>query len=415
MIKINDKYQTLFEQPKEVRYYIITGGRGSGKSYGVTIWANLKALAKTTKILFTRYTLTSAHISIIPEFLEKIELLNLQSQFKITQSEIISNNGGSILFKGIKASSGIQTANLKSLNGVNVWILDEAEELHDEKVFDKIDLSIRDKDTQNIVVLILNPTLKEHWIYTRFFEGMEVQEGFNGVKDNVCYIHTSYLDNIENLSESFLDNVEKIKLNNPTKYHNEIMGGWLDSYEGVLFAKDTLQLYEEIDLTKVEHYLSYVDVATSKGGDFHCCIIGAIMNNKVYIVDVVFTKEDAQANVLLTANLLNKYKPEWCRIESNGGGALYKNILSPLVADTELLNVHSTKNKQTRIFQSSGWIKDNMVFKSNSPVESDYHKFFRQFTTYLMDGSSPNDDAPDAVQGLSMMAQKFYPESLQSE
>jgi len=177
MIKINDKYQTLFEQPKQVRYYIITGGRGSGKSFGVTIWANLKTLAKTTKILFTRYTLTSAHISIIPEFLEKIELLNLQSQFKITQSEIISNNGGSILFKGIKASSGIQTANLKSLNGVNVWILDEAEELHDEKVFDKIDLSIRDKDTQNIVILILNPTLKEHWIYTRFFEGMEVQAG----------------------------------------------------------------------------------------------------------------------------------------------------------------------------------------------------------------------------------------------
>jgi intein/homing endonuclease len=28
MVKINDKYQHLFELPKEVRYYIITGGRG---------------------------------------------------------------------------------------------------------------------------------------------------------------------------------------------------------------------------------------------------------------------------------------------------------------------------------------------------------------------------------------------------
>ena len=28
MIKINDKYQHLFENPNEVRYYIITGGRG---------------------------------------------------------------------------------------------------------------------------------------------------------------------------------------------------------------------------------------------------------------------------------------------------------------------------------------------------------------------------------------------------
>lgn len=408
MIKIDEKYKNLFEQPKEVRYYICTGGRGAGKSFGVTVWANLKTLAKYTKILFTRYTLTSAHISIIPEFLEKIELLNLQHQFKITQSEIISNNGGSILFKGIKASSGLQTANLKSLNGVNVWILDEAEELHDEKVFDKIDLSIRDKNTQNIVVLILNPTLKEHWIYKRFFENMNVQEGFNGIKENVCYIHTTYLDNLDNLSESFLTNVEKIKNNNPTKYQNEILGGWLDAYEGVLFAKNTLQLYEEIDLAKVEEYVCFVDVATSKGGDYHCAIMGGIIDKKLYIIDVVYSQEEALINTQLTANLINKYNPEYCRIESNGGGALYKNLLEPLINQTQLLNVHQSKNKQTRIFQSSGWIKDNMIFKSNSVVNSDYYNFFRAFTTYLMDGSSKNDDAPDAVQGLSSMVRSFY-------
>jgi PBSX family phage terminase large subunit len=410
MIKINDKYQTLFEQPKEVRYYIITGGRGSGKSYGVTIWANLKALAKTTKILFTRWTLTSAQISIIPEFLEKIEILNLDSQFKVTQSEIVSVNGGSILFKGIKTSSGTQTANLKSLNGINVWILDEAEELVDEKIFDKIDLSIRDKDTQNIVIMILNPTLREHWIFKRFFEDAGVNEGFNGVKDNVCYIHTTYEDNIENLSDSFLENVEKIKHNNPTKYQNEIMGGWLDSYEGTLFPKDTLQLFTEFDNTKIENLVAYCDVATSKGGDFHCCLVGAIVNKKLYVVDCVFTQDGSDVNVQLTANLLNKWKPEYVRIETNGGGALYPDLLSPLLTDTVCLNVHSSQNKHTRIFQMSGWIKDNVVFKSNSTIESEYHKFFRQFTTYLMDGSSKNDDAPDTVQGLSQMAKAFYPE-----
>jgi phage terminase large subunit len=204
MIKINDKFQHLFENPKEVRYYLITGGRGSSKSYTATIWANLKILASTSKILFTRYTMTSAHISIIPEFVEKMELLEIEDKFKVTKSEIVSSFGGEILFRGIKTSSGQQTANLKSLSGVNCWILDEAEELHDEKVFDKINLSIRHTEKQNIVILILNPTLKEHWIYRRFFEDNEVQEGFNGIKGDTCYIHTSYLDNIDNLSESFL-------------------------------------------------------------------------------------------------------------------------------------------------------------------------------------------------------------------
>lgn len=411
MIKINDKYKTLFEQPKEVRYYIVTGGRGSGKSFGVTVWANLKALAKSTKVLFTRYTLTSAHISIIPEFIEKIELLNLHNQFKVTQSEIISNNGGVILFKGIKTSSGQQTANLKSLNGVNVWILDEAEELHDEKIFDKIDLSIRDKDTQNIVILILNPTLREHWIYRRFFEDMQVNEGFNGIKDNVCYIHTTYEDNIENLSESFLENVQRIKLNNPIKYQNEILGGWLDAYEGVLFPKESLQLFTEYDSSKVEHYLAYIDVATSKGGDYHCCIVGAIINKKLYIVDCVYTQNEAQTNLQQTAQILNKYKPTYCRVETNGGGTLYPTLLKPLVTDTQILSVHNSKNKHTRIFQGSGWIKDNCIFKSNASVESEYHKFFRSFTTYLMDGTSKNDDAPDSVHGLGQLAKSFYKES----
>ncbi len=411
MIKINDKYKSLFEQPKGVRYYIITGGRGSSKSFTATIWANLSILASTSKILFTRYTMTSAHISIIPEFVEKMELLNIENQFKVTKSEIVSNAGGEILFRGIKTSSGQQTANLKSLSGVNIWILDEAEELHDEKVFDKINLSIRHTEKQNIVVLILNPTLKEHWIYKRFFEQNNVQDGFNGIKGDTCYIHTSYLDNIENLSESFIEEVKRIQVNNPTKYLNEILGGWLDSYDGVLFSKDTLNLTDNIDLSKVEHYLAYIDVATSKGGDYHSCLIGAIINKKLYIVDCVFTNEEAQVNVQKTALLLNKYNPEFCRIESNGAGALYKHMLEPNVNETKLLNVHSTQNKQTRIFQGSGWIKDNCVFLNNSVVGSEYHNFFRQFTTYLMDGSSKNDDAPDSVHGLSSMARSFYKDS----
>lgn len=415
MIKINDKFKTLFEQPENVRYYVVTGGRGSGKSVVATIWSNLKVLQAGVKILFTRYTLTSAQISIIPEFLEKIEWLNLQDRFHVTKGEIVSNTGGEILFRGIKTSSGTQTANLKSLAGVSVWILDEAEELVDEKIFDKIDLSIRHKDHQNIVILILNPTLKEHWIYKRFFEGMGVEGGYNGIKDNVCYIHTSYKDNIDNLSESFLHNVERIKKNNPTKYHNEILGGWLDHLEGALFTKDTIRWHSDVDYSQAEEVLAYIDVATSKGGDSHVCVIGVIISGTMYIADVLFTKNEAQKNVKQTATLINRWKPEFCRIESNGAGALYSNILEPLIEETTLLNVHSSKNKQARIFQSSGWIKDNISFRSDSVVGSDYYLFMREFNTYLMDGSSEHDDAPDAVWGLSVMARKFYPEHFKAE
>ena len=219
------------------RYFVLTGGRGSGKSFEVGRFANLLSFESGHRILFTRQTMTSAHLSIIPEFQEKIDLMELNQYFTINKSEIVNNQSGSeIIFRGIKTSSGDQTANLKSLQGVTTWILDEAEELIDESVFDKINLSIRQKGKQNRIILILNPATKEHWIYKKFFEQEGIQEGFNGVKGNTTYIHTTYLDNIDNLDESFLDEVEQMQIKNPEKYKHQILGGWLNKAEGVVFT-----------------------------------------------------------------------------------------------------------------------------------------------------------------------------------
>ncbi len=181
--------------------------------------------------------MVSAHLSIIPEFLEKISLLGFENIFSVNKAEVLNlGNQSDILFRGIKTSAGNQTASLKSLQGISCWVLDEAEELIDEDIFDTIDLSIREKNIQNRIILILNPVTKEHWIYRRFFESKGVEAGFNGVKDNVCYIHSTYLDNKDNLSASFLERIKSIKHNNFKKYNHKILGGWLDKAEGVVFT-----------------------------------------------------------------------------------------------------------------------------------------------------------------------------------
>ena len=234
MITLNEKYKPLFLS--DTRFYLITGGRGSAKSFGAGTFTTLLSFEPNHKILYTRQTMVSAGLSIIPEFQEKINLLNLTDSFDITRNSIVNKTTQSeIIFKGLKTSSGDQTASLKSLQGVSTWILDEAEELVDESVFDKINLSIRQKGVHNRVILILNPATKEHWIYKRFFQNTGVKEGFNGIKDNVTYIHTSYLDNIAHLDQSFIDEVEYVKKTNPKKYNHVVMGGWLDKAEGVVF------------------------------------------------------------------------------------------------------------------------------------------------------------------------------------
>ena len=77
-------------------------------------------MSKNIRVLFTRYTMVSAHLSIIPEFLEKISILGFENLFDVNKAEVVNlGNQSDILFKGIKTSAGNQTASLKSLTGVS--------------------------------------------------------------------------------------------------------------------------------------------------------------------------------------------------------------------------------------------------------------------------------------------------------
>ena len=235
-VKLNSKFQPLFNRPEGVRYYILTGGRFSQKSFATGTAAATLAYNNGHRVLYTRYTLVSAKDSIIPEVVEKLEMLNIDEFANIQNDRITFNhNDGKIVFKGIKTSSGNQTAKLKSLKNFSCFILDEAEEENNEASFDKINLSIRAKDVENIVIIILNPTTKQHWIYKRFFESTGVQPGWNGVKDNVCYIHTTYKDAIEFVPEDYLHELKLLEQRNPEKFEHIILGGWLEAAEGVVF------------------------------------------------------------------------------------------------------------------------------------------------------------------------------------
>jgi phage terminase large subunit len=214
----------------------------SGKSFEIATGLVLQTYEEKQRVLFTRLTMTSAHLSIIPEFVEKLDLLDVGHVFNVNRAEITNKMTGSdIIFKGIKASSGDQSANLKSISGVNTWVMDEAEELMDEATFDKIDFSIRVKEQKNTIYLILNPTTKEHWIWKRFFENTHKFIEIDGCQipmsthPQVLHLHTTYLDNLGNLNESFLDNIAHMKKSNFAKYEQVVIGGWRQKPEGVVF------------------------------------------------------------------------------------------------------------------------------------------------------------------------------------
>ena len=124
--------------------------------------------------------------------------------------------------------------------------MDEAEELTDENIFDKIDLSVRQKGKHNRIILMLNPATKEHFIYQRWFESRGVQAGSNSTQGDTTYIHTTYLDNIENLSESYIKQIERMKVRRPKNFEHIVNGSWLEKAEGVIFDNWQLGEFKEI-------------------------------------------------------------------------------------------------------------------------------------------------------------------------
>ena len=259
MIKTQPVYNPLYLN-KDKFIIILSGGRGSGKSYNASTFLERLSFEAGHKILFSRYTMVSAHSSIIPEFEEKIEAEGTQAYFNITKTAIKNTFSGSeILFKGIKTSSGNQTANLKSLHGITTFVGDEMEEWLSEKDYEKLILSIRQKGKQLRVILILNPSNAEHFIYKKYIEKTHKIVNIDGVEvqisthPDVLHIHTTYFDNIENLNEQFLKQIKEIKtqsieqatdklgnlsqsLFNKTKYAQKIIGRWADVSEGVIFT-----------------------------------------------------------------------------------------------------------------------------------------------------------------------------------
>lgn len=234
--RISGKYRALWDA--HTRYIIVSGGRGSGKSYALACAMLDATYEDEFNILYTRYNLTSAEVSIIPEFVEKMDIGDCRDAFYIRRRDVQNRaTGGRIWFRGIQQASRHQIARLKSLSRLKTWVLDEAQELTSESTFDTIDQSIREKDAENRVILVLNPADISHWIYRRFFVEAGVPYDFNGTKGNVTYIHTTWEDNRHNLSQSFIDLAETLRERKPEKYEHLYGGKWLIRTDGVIYRQ----------------------------------------------------------------------------------------------------------------------------------------------------------------------------------
>jgi phage terminase large subunit-like protein len=354
-IVFNLKYAPLFDPSCPCRYYIVTGGRGSGKSYAISTAVSADHCRADYNTLYLRQTLVSAHVSIIPEFYDKLRLMGMENQVVANKGDVKNlHTGWRIFFRGIQSSKGSNIARLKSLNRVGLALVDEAQELADEKEFDQIDLSLRDKDVRNRVWLSLNPTDKTHWIYRRFFGARGIPDGYNGIAGDTCYIHTTYLDNAGNLDGDFLRLAEECRVGNPAKYRNIFLGHWAGDNEGALWSAGMIDPYRVSDAGRLERIVVGVDPAvtsTTRSDETGIVVAGCrrIRGERHYYVLADRSMQASPATwAAAVANAYDEFECDRVVAETNNGGDMVEQILRQANRRIPYKEVHASRGKITR-------------------------------------------------------------------
>lgn len=410
VIQFAPQYEQLFLPQVDWRHCVITGGRGSGKSYGLGSSQCYQCNSKTTcgNTLYLRETLVSAHVSIIPEFWEKIELLGLENNFVKTKKEIIHRfNGSQIYFRGIKSASKRAEANLKSVHNVSTVIIDEAQEVARDD-FQRIDLSVRSVTEHNRIILSLNPTDKEHWIYKDFFEAPGVPEDFNGIVGDTCYIHTTYLDNLANLPPDFLRMANECKERDIEEYNNIWLGLWRGDTEGALWSADMIDPYRVQSIpADLERVVVAVDPAVTGSKDSDETGIVAVGRKRIksemhyFVLDDRSLRASPETWARAVVSAYNTYEADRVIAEVNNGGDLVETMIRSVDPRISFRAVRATRGKVLRAEPVAALYERGLVHHVGNFANLEY-----QMRNYNGLEKSYSPDRLDAlVWGLTALSQ----------
>ena len=339
-IKINNRFKKLYTA--STRYIYPKGGRGGGKSFAVADFIVRLSFQVGQKILYTRYTLTSADKSIIPEFLEKLTILGLENNFYVKKDSIVNKiTGVEIMFSGIKTSSGNQTARLKSIPGITTWVYEEFEEHPDEASFDEIDLTIRTKGIQNRVILLSNALHKQSWQHKRFFKK----------EKDITHVYVNYLHNKSNLNKSFLDKAQSVKEEDTKKHEKVFLGLDYDDVDGALWKWvliDDNRVYDQPD--SLDRIVVPIDpaVTSEDSSDETGIVVCARKGNHGYVLSDVTGKYSPNEWASTAIAEYRKHEADRIVGEVNNGGDMIETTIRNQDRMISYKSVRATRGKAIR-------------------------------------------------------------------
>ena len=238
-IQINSVYQQLFNDAgvlrDDVRYFVVYGGRRSGKSHDVAQIVNITAGSQPRHFVpIVRKVGATIKDSIYAEYADFFTRNNIPVRRNMTDREITLPNRSRVRGFGLD-----DPEKLKSLMGATIIHVEEANELA-ENDFDSMDAGLSPSEYPGRIIMTFNPIPQipgsQHWLQRRFLNReipLSKAQIIDTPTGKALILRTWYKDNAF-CPEATKKVLEGYKDTNPEKYKLWALGEFT-TLEGCVF------------------------------------------------------------------------------------------------------------------------------------------------------------------------------------
>lgn len=227
------------------RYRVLKGGRAAKKSATSALWFIYHLMKyPLANLLVVRRHANSHKDSTFAQLQWAIRQLGVDHLWHSTKSPLEMKyrpTGQRILFRGLDDPHSIHSITVE--RGVLCWVwLEEAFQIHQERDFDKLDMSIRGPMPPAYfkqLTLTFNPWSAEHWLKKRFFDA----PGADVLAKTVTFLDNEFLDKDD------LSVFAEMKERFPRRYEVEGLGRW-GVAEGLIYENWQIAAFDKGRLLK---------------------------------------------------------------------------------------------------------------------------------------------------------------------
>ena len=209
----------------EHRYQLYYGGSSSGKSYAILGQRTILDIIEGNRnYLIVRHTQNTIKKSSFNEIVKAISFFKLTEYFHINKSELTITctlNNKQILFAGLDDPEKIKS--ITPIDGVITDIIIEEATETEYKAYKQLDKRLRGRaKVGKRMTFIFNPVMKDHWLYTEFFDIWDDSKKY-AESETVSILKTTYKDN----KYLTTDDIKALE-DESDKYYYEVytLGNW---------------------------------------------------------------------------------------------------------------------------------------------------------------------------------------------